>query len=87
MRAVKGEAELAFPCLVIPLGGLPALAQLALLVAHHVEVPLLAVRVPCAVVEHVLKILVDAFYACLLGCFSFGNALTSHPHFALRAGT
>ena len=32
--------------LVIPLGGLPALAQLALLVAHHVEVPLLAVRVP-----------------------------------------
>ena len=31
--------------LVAPLRGLPALALLALLVAHHVEVPLLAISV------------------------------------------
>ena len=35
------DAIFCFP-LFIPLGRLPALAQLALLVAHHVEVPLLA---------------------------------------------
>ena len=36
------DAIFCFP-LFIPLGRLPALAQLALLAAHHVEVPLLAV--------------------------------------------